>query len=34
MTHVATPNETRPVIQEAFLSLAFAILCLRRLQSF
>ena len=34
MTDVAAPNERDPEIQEAFLSLAFAILCFRRLQSF
>jgi hypothetical protein len=34
MTDVAAPNERDPEIREAFLSLACAILCFRRLQSF
>jgi hypothetical protein len=34
MTDVAAPNERDPEIHEAFLSLACAILCFRRLQSF
>jgi hypothetical protein len=34
MTDVAAPNERDPEIREAFLSLARAILCFRRLQSF
>jgi hypothetical protein len=34
MTDVAAPDERDPEIHEAFLGLACAILCLRRLQSF
>jgi hypothetical protein len=34
MTDVAAPKERDPEIHEAFLSLAYAILCFRRLQSF
>jgi hypothetical protein len=34
MTDVAAPNERDPEIHKAFLSLACAILCFRRLQSF
>jgi hypothetical protein len=34
MTDVAAPNERDPEIHKAFLSLAGAILCFRRLQSF
>jgi hypothetical protein len=34
MTDVAARNERDPEIREAFLSLACAILCFRRLQSF
>jgi hypothetical protein len=34
MTDVAAPNERDPEIHEAFLSLARAILCFRKLQSF
>ena len=34
MTDVAAPNERDPEIHEAFLSLACAILCFRRLRSF
>jgi hypothetical protein len=34
MTDVAAPNERDPEIHEAFLSLAYAILCFRRLQPF
>jgi hypothetical protein len=34
MTDVAAPNERDPEIHEAFLSLACAILCFRRLQPF
>ena len=34
MTDVAAPNERDLEIREAFLSLACAILCLRRLESF
>jgi hypothetical protein len=34
MTDVAAPNERDPEIHEAFISIACAILCFRRLQSF
>lgn len=34
MTDVAASNERDPEIHEAFLSLACAILCFRKLQSF